>query len=1650
MAPFNSLYDDALQQFCNAMREDRVREGDEKGEKQLQEFLASRATAQQARDSASVLQHDAGKKYGAKKHGDKEIISQKWIDNIFGNIGNAIDVGDKLLKGTPESVSMAWFCVKLGLNAMQSNYQLYSLFGSGLTSMTEIMILIPHYDQLYDERQKPGFESNDLTEKLYRDVTSVYAAVLDFLFSVKRHIEASALGKVRHALKDFIGAEATKFQEKQDNIATLKAKVLEDSDGAFQRRLFDKMGNVQDSLKRSLEGIYSFASTAKELAQGQSDILRELQDLKASVKPKSRWDWLKQDFDTNKKALDPLPGDPGFLSDLLVNRYPGTTSWLLESNRFAKWKASEQSAGLCFIGQKGVGKSVVLASAVAKLESTTENKDIICFVSCSKGDGNHDDLGTQALDKITRSLIYQIYKIAAEDELKPDVLEECNKLFNHPKVKKQQQMLTDKADNNGLPRFGDAVLRLAGILRRDVVFVVDAVDILPQNDQSGLFDAFSDVMSRSLETHAPKITVRVLATCRTGEEFANRSFASDLSIDIEEGNSKDMALQLSSVIESMADWTTDERAEAERKVLTKAGTRFGYIAEVAIPFLRQPFQRPLSKRLEALPDGITDSYKQTINSMPPNYLDLLRTAMTWTLYSAQPVRVKEVIEAFSGVYEADRDGEVPDDYAEKFGYTATELELKQLLDACGPFLKITTNLAHEHIVTPQDYVQIRQFCNQQDHKSEDIEAARTQKHCAKCRATLDSTHQLELSERQVHLDLALKLVRHLNNPLFQKRFELLPEDSSGSSQNDPADENSHAEIEDDSNTSEQDGDTGSEIRDRHQDIDQDEESTTLKTLDDPEATLASDTEAKDGYDTDDSKEDEDRGEVDIIKKLKGQTKDEEEDAYDGSDDARYEIEQWFYHVRKADGMWPAEEKSDNPRWAELIAELDRFAFQNEPVFKEWQYFWAEEDSYIEKGVDALHAAANLGLAFWVEHLVKDLGKDPLEFSQGRNALQAAALCPDNNDVLGLFLSFPGMDATVRGTSSPVRERSALQDCLVNDPTEETVKLFVDSGADFNKRYEESGDAALHFFAAGKATNPASLELILQSGGTNDRPKPNINATNNAGNTPLHFLMMRRDVPLDLLRAFIANGANVNAENKYSLRPLQSACSWSEPELVKILLSGGIEDVDDPDENGGTALHTAAWAGSSACVRLLLDHNANINCTGKHGRSPLHLAAWKGNVDTINTLIEHGADLNSGDMHGRTPFWFACNSESKESAALILAALRPDFSIADINLPSKRQRTPLRLAATHGFSEIVQELITMTVTAGLDVEKMLNLQDTKKGFTALNRSAWRGELDCVRILLHHGADATLKDMEGDTASTLATMQWKMSGEATFEKIVLLLIEKDKEQAREDPELPATAASNGSVGVLEKLYRIGANVNRADSFGWTPLMLAQRLHKADVERFLKRQTAWGGTLPSAWVHNPATSKTVELSKDGLEITYIAGTECSISTDKPLPAGLDRYYYEVTLGDPPGEEQDGDADDPAVGVGFCTFGAQCYEFPGWPPKRNTPSGQSWAYHGDDGWFGAGSFAMQIYGEPYGPGDTVGCGVDLETRKIWFTKQGRKLEFEHEGVRGRLFPILGLSDRVSLETNFGGKPFMWAEANIDGEGLDVGDATAGAATLA
>jgi hypothetical protein len=376
-------------------------------------------------------------------------------------------------------------------------------------------------------------------------------------------------------------------------------------------------------------------------------------------------------------------------------------------------------------------------------------------------------------------------------------------------------------------------------------------------------------------------------------------------------------------------------------------------------------------------------------------------------------------------------------------------------------------------------------------------------------------------------------------------------------------------------------------------------------------------------------------------------------------------------------------------------------------------------------------------------------------------------------------------------------------------------------------------------------------------------------------------------------------------------------------------------------------------------------------------------------------------------------------------------MRPGYAITKINSPSKRLRTPLRLAVTHGFSKVLQELIDLMEEAEVDIKTILDMQDTKWGSTALHRAAWRGETDCVRVLLKYGANGTLEDFNRKTPLQLANEQWQSFGDGPFEDIVHCLADADVNTVKSDLDLAATAASNGSVRVLDKLYQLGADLSTADSYGWTPITLARRLGKSEAERFLKHQTAWGGTLPSRWIKHAAAGELIAVSEDGLEITHTSDERLCLTTDKPLPAGLDRFYYEITLS--ACEDVEEQLDNPIFGIGFCTIGAPAYTFPGWEPKRSAPSGKSWAYHGDDGGLFANHGSNTIdQDEPYGPGDTVGCGVDLESGRIWFTRNGQRLQCEHTNVTGRLFPIVGLKDAVSVRTNFGGKiDFAWEDGN-------------------
>lgn len=1505
-----------------------------------------------------------------------------------------------------------------------------------------------HYDQLYNEKQHAQFEDNDLTDLLFKQIKAIYVLILDFSFSVKRHIEVDAVGRARHAIKDFFGAEAAKFTAKTQAILDMKAKILENSSAAFQSRSFDKLGDMSDSLKQTVQDIQRFDSTAREIANSLSDVLREFTDFKAAVKPKSRWDWLIQDYEKHKKALDPWEDSSNILARLLAQRHADTATWIFDHEVYKTWMEEDFAHSfLCLAGQQGSGKSVVLASVVERLKSTlnADDSDVI-FVNCAGEDGQQLGL---TVDRVCRSIIHEVYRLATKYEQHPDVLEKCNQVFHvSKKVKDQQQQQNQPGaarvgtkanthDGFWIPEFDDAITDLALILERYCIIVVDGVDQLSVAHQQELFQ---NLWAVSATCSARPL--RILAAARSSSPFISHAAGKSdvLTLDITGGaNQVDINTVLSASLQSLLGWTEAEREEARQHVLARTGSQFSYITNVAIPFLQQPFQRPVSRHLARLPNGIVDAYQQALRAMPANYVDLLRTALTWTLYSAQAVLVHEVMEAFSGIYLVD-DGnrdKIPESYELEFGYKATPLELQQIEGARGPFLRIFKDSEGEYVVAPQDLAQIQKFCSvQQNDHNEDLE--HNEKFCARCHADLASSTTLQLPEREVHLRLAIQLVKHLNSSLFQRRFIFEDGVEPGRDIHNNDDADAHDQIlsqPEEDEVQEEKVARDEEVPEISQSVaelnisgSEQESGASVNlaavksdSIAAQDTTVATSDNADSGYDSDDSREEEDNGDVDVIKRDTNDLKMGESE--DEVPEYRYEIAQWAYHARKADDMWTDDEKAVEPLWAELIAELDKFAFDNEAAFTRWQLDYFQERFYFASEVGPLHIAAFFGITYWASHLINVKGLKVSEFSGNHNALQAAARACDSTRMLALLLAQPDANAIEYDQSAD--ETSGLMPALhtwlrkSGDP--KAVQLFANHGVDFSAPYEKTGDTALHFLASSRSNDPASFEIILKT-----NPKDGINIRNKWGTTPLHCVLWRPNVSVELLRALIKAGADINAENSGSTRPLQSACRYGETEIVKTLLESKIADINDEDSLGNTALHTAALSGSDKCVEALIASKINVNHQNKQGRTALHLAAWEGHLETVKVLVDASAKLDSADGHQRTPFWFACYGKSEPTARYLLDTLKEKcFTIEKINTPSKRQRSPLRLAATRGFDHILTELIEMSSAAGLDVPSVLNVQDTKIKATALMRAAWRGHVECVRILLSHGIDPSLTDHENRNALTLARSQWQHTGEKVFEQIILALLDHaTDEDLRKETELASAAAVHNSVAVLAKMHARGANVNHPDAFGWTPLIFAQRLQHAEAERFLKLQASWKGHLPSRWVRHSALPAALTIDLTGTTLTYTDRNKpCCLTTDRPLPAHLDRFYFEVQLVT---ASQGDDTNYSDVAIGFCDLPAPAFEYPGWAPRRSASSGRSWALYGD-GWMGHAHNMSMVSAEVCKAGDTIGCGVDLTDGTIWFTRNGERFEKEHEGVTGRLYPTIGFFWEYQVTTNFGSEEFRW-----------------------
>jgi hypothetical protein len=141
---------------------------------------------------------------------------------------------------------------------------------------------------------------------------------------------------------------------------------------------------------------------------------------------------------------------------------------------------------------------------------------------------------------------------------------------------------------------------------------------------------------------------------------------------------------------------------------------------------------------------------------------------------------------------------------------------------------------------------------------------------------------------------------------------------------------------------------------------------------------------------------------------------------------------------------------------------------------------------------------------------------------------------------------------------------------------------------------------------------------------------------------------------------IRHGANVKLAGEQEGKPitpvLKAAACYDpeEPKLLQALFNAGI----DPREKmqfGITLTHIAALKGNIESLKLLLEHNVDVNAADERGGTPLHLAARNSNPDCVALLLQHGANVNAKAIDRSTPLHDAAKEVDEESIRLLLDA-----------------------------------------------------------------------------------------------------------------------------------------------------------------------------------------------------------------------------------------------------------------------------------------------------------------------------------------------------------------------------------------------------------
>ena len=259
-------------------------------------------------------------------------------------------------------------------------------------------------------------------------------------------------------------------------------------------------------------------------------------------------------------------------------------------------------------------------------------------------------------------------------------------------------------------------------------------------------------------------------------------------------------------------------------------------------------------------------------------------------------------------------------------------------------------------------------------------------------------------------------------------------------------------------------------------------------------------------------------------------------------------------------------------------------------------------------------------------------------------------------------------------------------------------------------------------------------------------------------------------------------------------------------LPTVLLASPLLAAADGED---ATLADAAMNRDALAVRALLSKGADANALGAYGTPALHWVVRVEDRATAGLLLDAGADPNFKTPHGVAPLHLAIANRDVATVDLLLAAG------ADANLLDNAGETPLMLAARVGDAVIAARL----VRAGAPVDA----RDAEYGQTALMVAVRDGHADVVRLLLAEDADVNAQTAAGSVPA------FRRPSDNAGSKGVGIIRGGWPEHGMRAPVPGAKtpllyATRRGDVAVTQLLVDAGAEIERADADGVTPLLSA----------------------------------------------------------------------------------------------------------------------------------------------------------------------------------------------------------------------------------